>query len=58
MLTPPLTPMDRSSKQEINKEAQVLNVTLDEMDLMISSGHSIKMQKNTLSQLYKEYSPG
>ena len=30
----PLTPMDRSSKQNINKEAQVLNDTLDEMDLI------------------------
>ena len=30
----PLTPMDRSSQQKINKEAQVLNYTLDEMDLM------------------------
>ena len=29
----PLTPMDRSSKQNINKETQVLNDTLDEMDL-------------------------
>ena len=29
----PLTPMDRSSKQKINKEIQVLNDTLDEMDL-------------------------
>ena len=29
-----LTPMDRSSKQKINKETQVLNDTLDEMDLM------------------------
>ena len=29
----PLTPMDGSSKQKINKEAQVLNDTLDEMDL-------------------------
>ena len=29
----PLTPMDRSSKHKINKEAQVLNDTLDEMDL-------------------------
>ena len=29
----PLTPMDRSSKQKINKETQVLNDTLDEMDL-------------------------
>ena len=30
----PLTPMDRSSKQKINKETQVLNDTLDEMDLL------------------------
>ena len=29
----PLTPMDRSSKQKINKETQILNDTLDEMDL-------------------------
>ena len=36
----PLTPMDRSSKQKINKETQILNDTLDLMDLMISSGHS------------------
>ena len=28
----PLIPMDRSSKQKINKETQVLNDTLDEMD--------------------------
>ena len=30
----PHTPMDRSSKQKINKETQVLNDTLDEMDLI------------------------
>ena len=30
----PLTPMDRSSKQKINKETQVLNDILDEMDLI------------------------
>ena len=30
----PLTPMDTSSKQKINKEAQVLNDTLDEVDLI------------------------
>ena len=30
----PLTPMDRSSKQKINKETKVLNDTLDEMDLI------------------------
>ena len=29
-----LTPMDRSSKQKINKETQALNETLDEMDLI------------------------
>ena len=32
--TTPLTPMDRSSKQKIKKETQVLNDTLDEMDLL------------------------
>ena len=30
----PLTPMDRSSKEKINKETQVLNDTLDAMDLI------------------------
>ena len=30
----PFTPMERSSKQKINKETQVLNDTLDEMDLI------------------------
>ena len=30
----PHTPMDRSSKQKINKETQVLNDTLGEMDLI------------------------
>ena len=29
----PLTPVDRSSEHKINKETQVLNDTLDEMDL-------------------------
>ena len=30
----PLTPMDRSSKQKINKETQVLKDTLNEMDFV------------------------
>ena len=30
----PLTPKDRSSKQKINKETQVLNDTLNEIDLI------------------------
>ena len=33
-LNTPLSPMDRSSKQKISKETQVLNDTLDEMDLI------------------------
>ena len=45
----PLTQIDRSSKQKINKETQVLNDTLDEMDLIDILGHSIQMQKNTSS---------
>ena len=32
---PLLRPMDRSSKQKINKEPQVLNDTLDEMNLRV-----------------------
>ena len=51
-----LTPVDRSSKQKINKETQILNDTLD--ILLISSGHSIQMQKNTpSSQVHMEHSP-
>ena len=30
----PLTPMDRSSKQKINKETEALNNTLEQMDLL------------------------
>ena len=30
----PLTPMDRSTKQKINKEMQTLNDTLDQLDLI------------------------
>ena len=45
-----LTPMDRPLKQKIKKETQVLDDTLDEMDLIdISPGHSIQMQKTTPS---------
>ena len=33
-LNTPLTPMDRTSKQEINKETQVLNDTLHKMDFI------------------------
>ena len=29
----PLTPMDRSSKEKMNKQAQTLNDTMDQLDL-------------------------
>ena len=32
--TDPLTPMNRSSRQKINKETQALNDTLDKLDLV------------------------
>ena len=56
----PLAPMDRSSKQKINKEIQVLNDTLDEIDLIdIFRTVSIQMQKNTpSSKVHMEHSPG
>ena len=55
----PLTPMERSSKQKINKEVQVLNDTLERWISLISSGHSIQMQKNIPScQAPMEHSPG
>ena len=50
----PLTSMDRSSEQKINKETQVLNATLDLMDLMISSGHSVQMHINIPSPVHME----
>ena len=52
-----LTLMDRSSKQ--NKETQVLNDTLDEMDLIDIFRTLHQMQKNIpSSQVHMEYSPG
>ena len=44
----PLTPMDRSSKQKINKGTQVLNNTLAEKDL-IDIVRTFQMHKNTPS---------
>ena len=47
----PLTLMDRSSKQKINKETMVLNDTLDQIDLTYSE-HSILNSK-----MHMEHSP-
>ena len=55
----PLIPMDRSSKQKISMETQVLSDTLDKMDLIDIFRISIQMQKNTpSSQVHMEHSPG
>ena len=56
----PLTPMDRSSKQKINKEIQVLNDILDDIDLIdFSRTVSMQMQKNTpSSKVHMGISPG
>ena len=54
----PLTEMDRSSKQKINKEIKALNDTLDQMDITDISEHSIPMQQIIHSSLeHMEYSP-
>ena len=54
-----LTPMDRSSRQKINKETQALNDTIDQIDLILFIGHSIQKQQITLSsQVHMEHSPG
>ena len=45
----PLTSMDRSSRQKINKETQALNDTLNKMDLIDIYRTFHAKQHNTLS---------
>ena len=55
----PLTPMDRSSKQKINKEIQVLNDTLDEMNLTdIFRTFHPNAEEYTFFSSAHEHSPG
>ena len=55
----PLTSLDRSSKQRINKEIETLNETLDQMNLTDILRTFHQMQKNTLSsQGHMEHSSG
>ena len=54
----PLTPMDRSSKQTINKETQILNDIIDEMDLIdIFRTFHPNAEEYTSSQVHMEHSP-
>ena len=55
----PLTPMDRSTKQKINKETQTLNDTIDQLDLIdIDRIFHPKTMKFTFFQAHMEPSPG
>ena len=55
----PLTPMDRSTKQKINKETQTLNDTMDQLDLTdIYRTFHPKTMNFTISQAHMEPSPG
>ena len=54
----PLTPMDRSAKQKINKETQALNDTIDQIDLIdIYRTFHPKQQNTRSSQVLMEHSP-
>ena len=54
----PLTPMDRSTKQKINKETQTLNDTMDRLDLIdiYRTFHSKTMNLNFFSSAHRTFS--
>ena len=55
----PLTPMDRATKQTINKETQTLNDTIDQLELIdIYRTFHPKTINFTFSQVNMELSPG
>ena len=55
----PLTSMDRSSRQKINKATEILEDTAEPLDLLISAGHYIQKTQNTNSfQVHMEHSLG
>ena len=55
-----LTPMDRSTKQNINKEKQTLNDTMDQLELIdiYRTFHHKTMNCTLFFQVHTEPSPG
>ena len=55
----PLTSMDRSSRQKINKATEILNGTIEKLDLIDISRQYIQKNKNIhSSQVHMEHSQG
>ena len=55
----PFTPMDRSTKQKLNKETQTLNDTIDQLDLIdIYRTFNPKTMNFTFFSAHVEPSPG
>ena len=52
----PLTPMDRSTKQKINKETQTLNDTTDQLDLIDRTFHPKTMNFTFFSSAHGTFS--
>ena len=54
----PLTPMDRATKQKINKETQTLNDTIDQLDLIdiYRTFHPKTMNFNFFSSAQRTFS--
>ena len=53
----PVTPMDRSTKQKISKETQILNDTMDQLDL-VDIYRTIHPKTIPFSQVHTEYYSG
>ena len=54
----PLTPMDRSTKQKINKETQTVNDTMNQLDLIDIYRTFHPKTISPFSQVHIESSPG
>ena len=52
----PLTPMDRSTKQKINKETHTLNDTIDQLDLIDRTFHPQTMNFTFFSSAHGTFS--